>query len=78
MFGDILSDEANPYGMIESTRMMFEWLGHSRGNDSAVRMAGSMSRATTAALGDPQARTSDIRGQGSTATFTRAVLRSLL
>src|SRR5256885_16309119 len=40
---------ANPYAMIESTRMMFEWLGHSRRNDCAVRLAQSMSRATTAA-----------------------------
>ena len=64
---------ANPYAMIESTRMMFEWLGHSRGNAAAVRMAASMSRATTAALADPKARTGDIRGRGNTATFTQAV-----
>jgi len=68
---------ANPYAMIESARMMFEWLGHSRGNDAAVRMAAAMSRATTAALGDAQARTGDIRGKGNTATFTQAVLRNL-
>ncbi|HEY4957325.1 MAG TPA: isocitrate/isopropylmalate family dehydrogenase [Caldimonas sp.] len=68
---------ANPYAMIESARMMFEWLGHSRGNDGAVRMAASMARATTAALGDAQARTGDIRGTGNTATFTQAVLRNL-
>ena len=68
---------ANPYAMIESTRMMFEWLGHSRANDGAVRMAASMSRATTAALGDAQARTGDIRGKGNTASFTQAVLRNL-
>ena len=68
---------ANPYAMIESTRMMFEWLGHSRGNDGAVRMAASMTRATTAALGDAEARTGDIRGRGTTATFTQAVLRGL-
>src|SRR3954470_14253718 len=43
---------ANPYAMIESTRMMFEWLGHSRGNEGAVRMARSMSDATTAAIGN--------------------------
>jgi len=36
-----------------------------------------MSRATTAALGDPGARTGDIRGKGTTATFTQAVLRNL-
>ena len=68
---------ANPYAMIDSTRMMFDWLGHSRGNDGAVRMAASMSRATTAALGDAQARTGDIRGKGNTATFTQAVLDNL-
>ncbi|MBI5277464.1 MAG: isocitrate/isopropylmalate dehydrogenase family protein [Burkholderiales bacterium] len=68
---------ANPYAMIESTRMMFEWLGHSRANAGAVRMAQAMSRATTAALADEQARTGDIRGKGNTATFTQAILRNL-
>jgi 3-isopropylmalate dehydrogenase len=68
---------ANPYAMIDSSRMMFEWLGHSRGNPAAVRMANAMSRATTAALADPQARTADIRGRGDTATFTAAVVRNL-
>ena len=68
---------ANPYAMIESTRMMFEWLGHSRDNPGAVRMAQAMSKATTAALADAQARTGDIRGKGNTATFTQAVIRNL-
>jgi len=68
---------ANPYAMIDSTRMMFEWLGHSRGNPAAVRMADAMSRATTAALADPAARTGDIRGRGTTATFTAAIVRNL-
>jgi 3-isopropylmalate dehydrogenase len=68
---------ANPYAMIESTAMMFDWLGHSRDNAGAVGMASAMSRATTAALADPKARTGDIRGTGNTATFTQAVLRNL-
>jgi 3-isopropylmalate dehydrogenase len=68
---------ANPYAMIESTRMMFEWLGHSRGNEGAVRMGASMAQATTAALADAQARTGDVRGKGNTASFTQAVLRNL-
>ena len=68
---------ANPYAMIESARMMFEWLGHARGHDGAVRMAAAMTRATTAALGDPSARTGDIRGTGDTASFTRSVLSTL-
>ena len=68
---------ANPYAMMDSTRMMFDWLGHKRGNDSAVRMAASMSGAITEALADAQARTGDIRGKGNTATMTAAVLRGL-
>jgi 3-isopropylmalate dehydrogenase len=68
---------ANPYAMVESARMMFDWLGHSRGNEGAVRMAASISRATTAALADRDARTGDIRGNGNTATFTQAVVQSL-
>ncbi len=68
---------ANPYAMIDSTRMMFDWLGHARGHAGAVRMAAAMSRATTAALADPRSRTGDIRGSGNTATMTQAVLRGL-
>jgi 3-isopropylmalate dehydrogenase len=68
---------ANPYAMMESTRMMFDWLGHSRNNAGAVRMAAAMSRAIAAALGNAQARTSDIRGNGNTATMTDAVRRGL-
>jgi 3-isopropylmalate dehydrogenase len=68
---------ANPYAMVESTRMMFEWLGHSRSNPGAVRMAASMSNAITEALGNAQARTGDIRGKGNTETMTKAVLAAL-
>ena len=68
---------ANPYAMMESTRMMFDWLGHSRGNEGAVRMAASMSRAITDALGDAQARTGDVKGKGNTASMTQAVLRAM-
>src|SRR3954466_6675694 len=65
---------ANPYAMMESARMMFDWLGHSRGKTEALRMAADLQRAITAALADPKARTGDIRGHGNTATFTQAVV----
>ncbi|MBG9390408.1 isocitrate/isopropylmalate dehydrogenase family protein [Caenimonas aquaedulcis] len=68
---------ANPYAMMESTRMMFDWLGHSRRNEGAVRMAASMSRAITEALGDATARTGDVKGKGNTASMTAAVLRAM-
>ncbi|HEY4374189.1 MAG TPA: isocitrate/isopropylmalate family dehydrogenase [Burkholderiales bacterium] len=68
---------ANPYAMIESTRMMFDWLGHSRKNEAAVRMAKSMQDAVTVAVGDESARTGDIKGRGNTNTFTQAVIKAL-
>ena len=68
---------ANPYAMIESTRMLFEWLGHSRQRPEAVAAGQSIGAALAVALADPAARTGDIRGQGTTRTFTDAVLRAL-
>src|SRR3954470_12558362 len=69
---------ANPYAMVESTRMLFEWLGHSRQRPEAVAMAATMSAAITQALLDPKARTGDIKGSGTTATMTEAILRAML
>jgi 3-isopropylmalate dehydrogenase len=68
---------ANPYAMIESTRMLLEWLGHRRGEPHAVAAARAMSRATTEALHDPDARTGDIRGRGTTASMIQRILASL-
>ena len=68
---------ANPYAMIESTRMLIEWLGHDRKRPEAVAAARSMSRAMTAALGDSKSRTGDIRGTGNTAAMTEAVIRGI-
>jgi 3-isopropylmalate dehydrogenase len=68
---------ANPYAMIESTRMLIEWLGHNRGVPAAVKAGQAMSRATTAALADANARTGDIRGKGNTASMTRAIIEGI-
>jgi 3-isopropylmalate dehydrogenase len=68
---------ANPYAMIESNRMLLEWLGHRRGQPNAVKAAQAMSRATTTALADPAARTGDIRGRGDTRTFVSRILAGL-
>ena len=54
-----------------------EWLGHSRKRPEAVAAAADIAQALTAALADPEARTGDIRGRGTTATFTEAVRRNL-
>jgi 3-isopropylmalate dehydrogenase len=68
---------ANPYAMIESTRMLLEWLGHDRGIPAAVQAAQSMTRATVSALRDPAARTGDIRGTGTTRSMTEAIIAAL-
>ncbi|HEY1230872.1 MAG TPA: isocitrate/isopropylmalate family dehydrogenase, partial [Ramlibacter sp.] len=68
---------ANPYAMIESTRMLLDWLGHSRQKPQAMAAAASMSHAMTQALRDPKARTGDIKGQGNTGSMTEAILRAL-
>jgi len=65
---------ANPYAMIESSRMLLEWLGHSRRLPHAVAAAAAISRATTEALRDPAARTGDIRGHGTTASMVARII----
>jgi 3-isopropylmalate dehydrogenase len=68
---------ANPYAMIESTRMMLDWLGRDRNVPQAVAAAASMGQATTAALADPASRTKDIRGTGTTESMTYAIIRGI-
>lgn len=69
--------KANPYAMVDSTRMLLDWLGRRKELPQAVAAAASMERGLTAALADARARTGDIRGAGTTATFTEAILRNL-
>src|SRR3954471_21752992 len=68
---------ANPYAMIESTRMLLEWLGNDRGILQAGQAAQSISRSVAAALANPASRTGDIRGTGNTASMTAAIVRGI-
>ena len=68
---------ANPFAMIESTRMMIEWLGHNRKIAEAVETAALMEAAITAALADPATRTRDIRGTGGTVEMTRGIIAAI-
>jgi len=68
---------ANPFAMIESTRMMIEWLGHSRKLPAAIEAAQLMEAAITKALADPASRTRDIRGTGRTVDMTRAIVAGM-
>ncbi len=67
----------NPYAMIESTRMLLEWLGHNRSIAEAVKAAALMQKATVAAPARPETRTGDIRGTTDTEGMTRAILAGI-
>lgn len=68
---------ANPFAMIESARMMIEWLGHNRSIREAVDAAAVMQDAIATALADPSTRTRDIKGTGGTADMTRGIVAAI-
>ena len=68
---------ANPYAMIESTRMLLEWLGHRRGIQEAVATARTLKGAIETALADPASRTPDIRGTGRVGDMVRGIVNAL-
>lgn len=68
---------ANPFAMVQSARMMIEWLGHNRKITAAVEAAGLMDAAIVKALANPATRTKDIRGTGNTADMTRGIITAI-
>lgn len=65
---------ANPYAMVESTRMLLDWLGRRRGIPAANEAAQLMLDGITAALADPSTRTPDIRGTGTQRSMVEGIL----
>lgn len=68
---------ANPFAMIESARMMIEWLGHNRRIPEAVGAASIMQTAIATALSNPATRTRDIKGTADTAGMTQGIIAAL-
>jgi 3-isopropylmalate dehydrogenase len=68
---------ANPFAMIESARMMVEWLGHNRQIPEALAAAALMERAITKALADPATRTRDIKGTTGTEGMTQGIIAAI-
>jgi len=68
---------ANPYAMIESTRMLLDWLGRAHSIAPAVEAAAVMRQATDHALADPATRTRDIAGTADLEGMTQGILRAL-
>lgn len=68
---------ANPYAMIESTRMLLEHLGRARNLPQAGEAARVMRRGVDRALASPDTRTRDIRGTADMATMVDAMLAAI-
>jgi 3-isopropylmalate dehydrogenase len=69
--------KANPYAMIESTRMLIEWLGQRRAIPQAAEASLLMRRGIEGALADAATRTPDIRGSGRMRDMVDAILRGI-
>jgi 3-isopropylmalate dehydrogenase len=69
--------KANPYAMIESTRMMIEWLGRRRRIPEAAEAARLMRRGIDRALADARTRTPDIRGVGDQRAMVDGMLGAI-
>lgn len=68
---------ANPYAMIESTRMLIEWLGRRHDLPQALDCAALMKEGIAAALADPASRTPDILGNGNSHDMVGAILAAM-
>jgi len=68
---------ANPFAMIESTRMLFDWLGHHRKNSAAIEMSRVMKTGIDAALSDPATRTPDINGKATQLEMVEGIMRGM-
>lgn len=53
---------ANPFAMIESTRMLFDWLGRQHNLPAVLRLSELMKAGIDSALASPATRTPDING----------------
>ena len=64
---------ANPYAMIMSGKMLFEWLGRKRGEPGAADAAQRMESAMERVIADARVLTADLGGKSSTTQMGDAV-----
>ena len=68
---------ANPYAMIMSGQMLFEWLGHKHNEPKAVEAAALMERAMESVIKEGKVLTGDLGGKASTSEMGDAVARRI-
>ncbi len=71
-------DIANPTGLILSCAMLLEWLATRHQRDALGEAASAINAAVDARLADPECRTRDLGGRGSTQQFAAAVCEAIL
>ena len=69
---------ANPFAIVESTRMLFDWLGHHHKNCEAIEMSRIMKAGIDAALSDPATRTPDIKGDATQQEMVEGILYGMV
>jgi 3-isopropylmalate dehydrogenase len=68
---------ANPYAMIMSGQMLFEWLGRKRNEPKATKAAQMMTAAMDKVIAEAKHLTGDLGGKASTTEMGDAVVRAL-
>jgi 3-isopropylmalate dehydrogenase len=64
---------ANPYAMIMSGQMLFEWLGRKRNNSQAAEAAQRIARSMDRVIAEAKVLTADLGGKASTSQMGDAV-----
>ncbi|MDH5342673.1 MAG: isocitrate/isopropylmalate dehydrogenase family protein [Betaproteobacteria bacterium] len=64
---------ANPYAMIMSGQMLYEWLGHKHNEPKAVEAAALIERAVEAVIKEGKVLTGDLGGKASTSQMGDAI-----
>jgi 3-isopropylmalate dehydrogenase len=64
---------ANPYAMIMSGKMLFEWLGRKRNEPRAAKAAAAIDGAMERVIGEAKSLTADLGGKASTSQMGDAV-----
>jgi 3-isopropylmalate dehydrogenase len=66
---------ANPYALIMSGKMLFEWLGRKRGEPKATQAAALIDRAIDRVIAEATTLTADLGGKAGTSDMGSAVAR---
>ena len=68
---------ANPYALIQSGMMLFDWLGRKRGDEKATRAAQLMDAAVDKVIAEGKHLTADLGGKASTTQMGDAIAAAI-